>query len=316
MAQVHEILAGDVDGVNVEFQSSRIPEWGSLHVFVNGIEVAVESFTETTITLAAAPEAGIVFAVYHVKPNVPTALDLITDALMEIGVQGSDSPEPDIGDAQLALRYLNRLLESSNLLPGSIFTVRQDDFVLTPLKQDYTIGVDPAGIVVADFQAVRPTRIESIVLQMSSVGTIVRDEPMTPITDADWARKRITQVYAIPKEYHFEPSWPLATIQFYPAPSAAYTIEMRSWQQAARIDSLHDPVLFPPGYADYWLYQLAIRLCSPFSRPVSQQLVEMERRAIAAVQATNIHAPMVEADPALTGGSRGGAFNWMSGSVG
>jgi hypothetical protein len=313
MAQVCEILQGDVDGINVEYESSRIPEWGSLRVFVNGVEAVIESFSETTITLAAAPEGGTVFAVYHVKTHEPTALDLISDALMEIGVQGSDDQTPDICDAQLALRYLNRLIETSNITPGSIYTIRKDIFTLTPQKQDYTIGVDPAGIIVPDFQAPRPNRIESIVLQLQSVPGIVRDAPMVSLTDAEWANQRITAVYAIPKEYHYEPSHPLGAISFFPAPSSAYVIEMRTWHQVEQIRDLHEPLLLPPGYGDFWLYQLAIRLCGPFGRPISQQLMEMERRSVAVVTAMNVHPPRLGSDPAIAGR---GCFNWMTGSVG
>jgi hypothetical protein len=313
MSQVYEILTGTVDGVNVTFTSTQIPEWGSLHVFDDGVEVTVTSFTETTITLAVAPATGsIVFAVYTVKPTEETALDLISDALREIGILGSDTQDAEPGDAQLALRYLNRMIAAHNVIPGSIFTSRKDTYSLVANQQSFTIGVDPAGVLVPDFQGARPSSIKNIVLQFQTTPTVVRDAPMIEITDQEWASKRLTQVYAIPKHFYYEKSYPLGRIWFYPAPSAAYTVEVWSDQDAVRIANLYDPISYPPEYGEFWLYQLALRLCTPFGKAVPQLVMELAHQAMTRVTATNIKAPFLGTDPALTQGGDSG-YNYLTG---
>lgn len=315
MAEVYEQLTGTVDGVNVTFTSSQIPEFGTLRVFDDMVEVTVSSYTETTITLLTAPAVGSqVFAVYRVKPAEATALDLISDALREIGVLGAEE-DANIGDAQLAMRYLNRLIASNNICASSIYTSLMQTFALVANQASYTIGVDPAGVLVPDFAATRPTDIQNIVLQLQAGPPIIRDEPMVSLSDAEWASKQVTEIYAIPKQYHYDKSYPLGEIFFYPAPSSAYTIELWSWQQGGRVAELYDPISYPPGYDDFWLYQLALRLCGPFGRPVPQHLPEMERRAIDRIIASNVVPPRIGTDPALIHGGGGGRFNWASGYV-
>jgi len=313
MSMVYEILTGDVDDANTEFTSSQIPERGSLHVFDDGVEVTVSSCTSTTITLAAAPATGsIVFAVYNVKPDELTAFDLIRDALMEIGV-ASREDEPDIKDLELGLRYLNRLVESNNICKSAMYTPRNDSYTLTANQAAYTIGVDPAGVLEADFDDVRPTSIRNIVLQLQSSPTVVRDRPMEELDHDQWARKQVREVYAIPKQYHLDEAYPLSTITFFPGPSSAYTVEIESWQQGARIANLYDAISYPPGYHDFWMYQLAVRLCGPFHAPITQNLIMMERRAIDKIVGVNSRAPLLDSDPAL-GRQESAGFNWRTGN--
>lgn len=311
MSMVYEILTGDVDGLNVAFTSSQIPEWGTLHVFVDGVEVTVSSFTETTITLAAAPVSGIVFAVYNVKPDEPTAADLIAAALGEIGVKSRED-EANIKDLNIGLFYLNLLLEDSNITPGMIYTVHHNEYTLTANKQEYTIGVDPAGILVADFQAQRPTKIKQILLQLQSAPTVVYDQPMVSLEDEEWAQKRIRAIYAIPKQYHFHEEYPLASLDFWPAPSGPYVIEIWTWHQVSRVTDLADVLTFPPGYRSAYLYELALRLCTPFAREIPQSLLPNRELAMNRLAHQNYKAPTLETDPALVGGPAPG-FNWRSG---
>ena len=104
MSEIYEALTGTIDGVNVIFTTSQTPEFGTLHVFDDMVEVTVSSYTGTTITLALPPAAGSqLFAVYRVKPYEETALDLIVDALAEIGVASIEDKERiDIADLNLA----------------------------------------------------------------------------------------------------------------------------------------------------------------------------------------------------------------------
>ena len=73
-----------------------------------------------------------------------TALDIITDALMEINVVGQGEQAAN-GDAQFALRKLNRLLDSWAARSVYIYNVNFSVFQLVPGLSPHTIG--PKGAI-------------------------------------------------------------------------------------------------------------------------------------------------------------------------
>ncbi len=314
MAKVCEILSGVCNGVNLAFVSSQVPEPDDLRVFDDGVEVTVSTVVSTTITLASAPAASsIVFAVYAARSAEYKAIDLIRASLSEIGaIRYEDFMSPD--DANIGLLHLNHLIQSSNLCQNAIFTARKDALTMTANQQSYTIGIDPDGVLTANFDIARPTKIKNIQLQLQSTTPVIYDDPMLEITDEQWARKKIPGIYTIPKQFYFEKSYPLGTLYFWPGPDSAYVIDLWTWQQGAAISDLYDAIAYPPGYFDFWMYQLAVRLCNPFEKQPSQLLIEMERRAIDRVSSANSVSPLVEPDPALVGDSRYG-ISWRTGEL-
>jgi hypothetical protein len=319
MSQVFEILTGTVGGGNVTFTSSQIPQFGSLHIFniVAGVSTELTGFTfsETTITLAVAPTTGDIFAAYNVKPNEETALDLLADALIEISVATIEDRENiNIADLNLALRHFNRMLASANVDRTSIFTIRKDEVTLIANQESFTIGVDPAGILVADLNIARPSRIKNIIIQSSSIPSAVRMPALIEMDHDSFMRRASMTTYGIPIRYYYDGAYPFGRIYFDPGPAAAYVAEIWSWQQAAKVANIYDPISVPPEYYDYWLYQLAVRLCAPFGKSVSPALSEMERRAVQKVTGNNCKAPLLECEAAMLNGG-GVPYDWNSGEV-
>ena len=312
--QIGENLTGTADGTNTVFSSSQVPAPGTLTVFVNMVAVAVASATGTTITLVVPPVAGSqVFAIYQVTPGERLASQLITDAMIECGIV---APGEDVAmdDLQIGMTRLNNLIDSNKIWKSAIFAVRKDIVTLIPGKATYTIGLDPNGILVPDFALPRPTKIRNIVLELQTAPSILRQPPMTELTDDQWVQKALTDVYAIPLEFYNDKAYPLSTLYFYPGPGQAYPIELWTWQQGAKINDPSDEIGYPPGYADFFLYTLAMRLSSAFQRPISPALADQARRATDKIVSDNSKPPRMTPDPAVARGNYPSG-NWMNGWV-
>jgi hypothetical protein len=69
---------------------------------------------------------------------------------------------------------------------------------------------------------------------------------------------------------------------------------------------------YPPGYYEYWLYGLAIRLCGPFGRPVPPTTAQLFQERRAEIRRMNSRAPRLNSE---WGGHGEGLYNWKSGLV-
>lgn len=218
-----------------------------------------------------------------------SVLDLITDALTEINVYSPGEPL-EAAVAQLALRNLNRVIDSANTDAAKIFTTRIDTYALQTGKQSYTIGADPSDDpVTPDLAGPRPVRIKEANVVVQTDFRV----PVGLITDEQWAAKRIQKVQSIPREMYNDGGFPLSTLFFYPIPAEAYGLELYTWQSASKVASLSDGIDYPPGYEDYWLASLALRLCTPFGKAIPQELVERQRKAEANIQSLNTESPRI-----------------------
>lgn len=239
-----------------------------------------------------------------------TVLDLITEALEEIGASAAGEPLTTDDQAK-ALAVLKRLVLSSNINRGNIATLRIDNWTLTNGKQKYTIGIDPAAApIVADFVAVRPIRIERANVLLSAGGTTVRRK-LDLLEDYQWAAKAFQNINSIPLELYNDAAYPLSTYYFYPIPDQNYVIETYTWQEFAQA-AVTDVLAIPPGYYEYWMYSAAIRLCGPFGRTPGPTTVEMYNQVRGDVMALNTPSPRIRSDSGLES-LWGGTYNWLTG---
>jgi hypothetical protein len=221
--------------------------------------------------------------------------------------------------SQLAdgLAAMNAMIAASNTSSANIFTRRLDQYVMVANKQAYTIG-DPAGIL-TDLAGVRPIRIEHDGVNLFLTTSPVIRRPIKVLTQAQWADIRLQEVYTYPAyvyydEANYEPAaTPVRapTLRFHPIPADAYPWEMYSWQQNAQLASVTSEIVFPPGYDEYWIYNLALRIAPMLGAPITTLVAEMARKSEAAVQSLNARSPMLSTDPALAG-KHGTFFNWLS----
>ena len=59
-------------------------------------------------------------------------------------------------------------------------------------------------------------------------------------------------------------------------------------------------LLGPPGYQEAFLYALALRLCTPFGRPVPPLLPQLMTEAMANMKRPNVDPGLLGVDAALT----------------
>lgn len=243
-----------------------------------------------------------------------TVGNLITAAAEELEVIDSGGSLTNAEQIS-AIDRLNRLLDSSGAQRPLVFTERIDLMTLSPNVQSYTIGVDPTGVHFAAFNVPRPVQITRANLLLSST---VR-KPLDLLDDRQWAAIRYQQNYGPPEGVYFDGGFGtgttsgFGTMLFYLIPDKAYQWEMYSWQQMASVSGPNDLLNYPPGYADFWLYSLVMRMAPMFGRQATATHVELLRQARETLASLNCASPELRSDPALGGGV--GMYNWLTGET-
>jgi len=221
------------------------------------------------------------------------------------------SPSPD--QCHDALIALNGLIETLNIQRAAIYGVTQAQYTLTaPLKQVYTIGRDPIGVQVADFDAPAPTRIEQarLVLASSPTPTYLALNLVNP---AQWAALGVRNISStIPTDLYCDYGYPLSSLHFWPAPTQVNDLELWTWQQVSQFESIDDPVVMPPGYADMYVYQLAVRMSEQFGTQISPNVMSTANKLLGRIKAFNDPSEPIPSTDWGTG-SNGGGFNYLTG---
>ena len=162
-----------------------------------------------------------------------SASDLITEALEELRAMTAGDAL-NATDAAKGLSCLNRQIDTYNIGKGNLFAERLDTYTLTIGKQKYTVGTDPAGVLVADLTGPRPVRLSRANLLLSSASNTVRRK-INLFTDEQWWSKAAQNIAGLPLDLYNDRGNPLSTWWFYMVPDKAYVIETYSWQQGAAI---------------------------------------------------------------------------------
>ena len=216
---------------------------------------------------------------------------IVRDAMREIGAIGiSDTPEAE--ESQLALRTLNRMLDSWLTRNLYAYHVKWQQITLTSSQESRTIG--PSGQV----NIARPAQIE--------VGSYVRvsgiDTELRVVSRDTWAAvEDKSLVGARPEIVYYEAASPIGTLYFWPQADCDVFLAIQT--QLTQFADLTTAYTLPPGYEDAIILSLAERLCRPFSRAIPLSLANDARKARAAVKALNLNVP--ELDMPLGNGLRG-----------
>lgn len=238
-----------------------------------------------------------------------TALDIITNAMMEMGAI-AQGETPSAADAAFALSKLNRLFDQWNARKLFVFCQNFNSYTIQPNLQPHTIG--PTG---ATFNVpIRPVKISNANIVLNNITPNVRFA--LKIRDADWwAANRVQGVTTtLPTDLYYQPSWPNGNLFLWPVPTVAYLVELETWNTNAAV-SLTTPFLYPPGYEDAITYTLAITLCPAFGRAVDPTLLTLAVKAMQTIQGVNSSPPpgIVLAGQGVPGGDQRPYFNYISG---
>ena len=241
-----------------------------------------------------------------------TGTALVTEALEELrAMTAGDALDPVDGAKGLAC--LNRMIDTSNTAHGNIATERIDTWTLTIGKQKYTIGVDPNGVLVPDLTpADRPIRLSRCNWLFSSGNNTVRRK-IDLLTKIEWSKKTVLNVAGPPIQLYNDLAYPLSTFYVYMVPDQAYKIETYSWQEFQPLASLATLMAIPPGYYEFWLGKLIIRLAAAFGVTPSASTMAWIKEALDGVQLQNARSLRARTNSDVGGGD--GLYNWLSGGV-
>lgn len=213
-----------------------------------------------------------------------TAAQLIADALEEIGVVGAEVPTEDSEYAK-GLNTLQAMHDSLNADRLQLFYRQRASFSLSPTVASYTLGVGwdinvPWTNWVTDDVMVTPVgeTFEIPVLRYRDRETFLA-EPLKTMTDA------------FPRRFWYEPTWPAGLFTVWPVPTTVALISLDVARALTTPATLQTALTFPPGYYDAWKLNLAKRLCRPFSRPLTPDLIEDARAALALIRRNNDPGP-------------------------
>lgn len=217
-----------------------------------------------------------------------TVLDLITEALAEIGVY-AQGEVISAGDANFGLSKLNRMLDAWNAQKKFAYEIEYQQYILVPNLSPHTIG--PAGATYTVAQ--RPVKIEACNILLNNVAPYVKS-PVNIRNDQFWQNNTVPNVTSsIPTDLYYSPSWPNGQLYFWPVPTTAYGVELWFWKVISQFFALTDDVSFPPGYRDCLAYSLAIALAPSFGKSASVELVALTKVARDAVFQNNLDAPKI-----------------------
>lgn len=209
-----------------------------------------------------------------------TALELITDALADIGaidpIETLTSAETTHG-----LRKLNELLESWSLEQLLVYQLVQEGFASVSGTASYTIG---SGAI---WNTTRPLRIESAFIRDSASNDTGLDVVVRELFDAI----SLKTAQGLPELLYYTPSVATGTITLYPVPNALYTVYLNSLKQLQSFAVLTTEVVLPPGYLRAIKASLALDLAPGYGQTPPAALIAIARDAKAAIKRLNASTP-------------------------
>ena len=237
-----------------------------------------------------------------------TVRSLIYQALLEIGAVGQ-MDTPSANDEQIALTRFQNQLDAWQAEALTLAVNARLTFTVPSGTNTFTIG--PTGDVVAQ----RPVWIEAMnyVVPGSSpeVETI-----MAPMNDDQYDVLSIKSLSsALPTQFYYNTSFTtlLGSMFVWPTPSQNVKTYIYVKQGAGVPVNVTDTVIGPAGYAEAFIYQLALRLVTPFAKSLTDLplLPKLAAESYARVKRSNNAPGLLGVDAALVPTS-GGAYNILN----
>lgn len=233
-----------------------------------------------------------------------TGRDLISASLRLIGAIASGE-SLDAAEASDGLSAFNRMLDSWSTEPLVIYTKTEEEFVLTPGTQTYTMG--PTGT----FSTTRPLEIEKAYLKITSQSPAI-ELPMAVLTVDEWARITIKALSATyPLYLYAEGTYPNETLHIHPNPTAANSLVLYSRKPLTTLTSIDTVLPLPPGYERALIYNFAVEVAPEYGKQVSDPVMMIAQDSKATIKRANSKPKLLRVDSALTAEPRG--FNWFTG---
>jgi hypothetical protein len=241
-----------------------------------------------------------------------TVTDAVNMALQSIHYLQRAGVGANSSELTRGLQVWNNMVDTSNTSRAMIFTEVENLFNTANQQQTYSWGTG------GTWNAPRPARVTQANLLLTTGPAIRR--PIRILDRSQWGSISLQQIYTYPDKMYVDyanvalDATPGALNAYLePIPDAAYQLETYSWQANAAAAAITTAIAFPPGYQEYWINGLAIRLAPMHRLPVPQSVLDIYRTAsqgIARVNAAQA-CPRLKGDAAL--GTGAGLYNWLSG---
>jgi hypothetical protein len=177
-----------------------------------------------------------------------TAQDIIKRARRLIGSIGRGETPTDAENVD-DLAALNAFMDQLWTQKTAVYHIQEQSVSATTIT--HTIGLT------GDFVFTRPLALVSAVQSLNSV-----DYPINIMTSTQYrAIPYKTVTSSLITDIWYEPQMPDGTLHFYPVPSAAATVLLRS---RTRIETftINETVSLPPGYEDMLAFNLCPENCA------------------------------------------------------
>jgi len=223
-----------------------------------------------------------------------TALTILTDALLELGVL-STGETPSTEQQTDGLRSLNRLMEKLSNAKAFAFYSDEASLALTG-QASFTIG--PSGDVVD----LRPISIESATAVLNNV-----TYPVSVYTDQQWdSIPNKTDTGTIPQAIYYEGVMPDGIVKVYPLCTGS-TIYVRFLSVVSSFATISTALSMPPGYEEALIKNLAINIAPQYEiGNINPITVKEAKSALAYIERVNTVIPRLSLDsrlPGLTSGN-------------
>lgn len=214
-----------------------------------------------------------------------TALTIITDALLDIGVL-ADEEVPTDSQAVGALRKLNNMLDAWNIEELMVYGSTAYVLPLVSGQGVYTIG--PSG----NLNMPRPNEITSAYIRNPSVGSTTNqsDLPLYIFNNQEWADqsfKNMTADYPYIGVW-FDMTYPLISAYILPVPSSSQ-YQLVFWTNGIISQfALNDSVNLAPGYKRAITANLCIELAGGYQIQLPDSIVAIADSSKQGIRAVNL----------------------------
>lgn len=243
------------------------------------------------------------------------ALDIINDALIEIGIKApGDNVDPDVG--QWALRKLNYLLDTWSTSKKYVYATIFNDYVLPtnlPVAADGSSNVTIGPGAGANYYASqRPVKI----LSASAIINNTTPPVLAPLNINDnqwWAGVTLPGISSMyPTDLFYNPTFPNGQLFLWPISTTNFGLRLETWNIILQFTSITDPIggpgataTIPPGYRNALMLSLAESL-QPGSEKSNPLLAVNAAAARVAIFGNNNAVPNISTlDSGMPGNQEG-----------
>lgn len=212
-----------------------------------------------------------------------TALDVITDALQNIGVY-APGEQISAADSATCLGVLNDMIDQWQEEYIPVYALTTATASIVGAQTAYNVGAGAA------FNIARPIAIQFGPQAASSLISAVTT-PINVVSQVEFENIEKSNVVAgVPQYAFYDPQYPVGVLNINPAPAASTgTITISCWVPASTLSTLSTANVFASGAVRALKTNLAVRLQAYFlDSPISQALALESVETKGALEYTNM----------------------------